>query len=104
MKVVEFKSPIKFEVLLKVHFEKEIFNLLCMDNENHTIDIMPSFSGEFYRKEWYDVLHDLKELLAYELTDYLFKISNSVLIIDNSLYMCYDKEDNICFCRVVHED
>lgn len=102
MKVVEFKSPIKFEILLKVHFEKAILNLLTIDNVYHTIRVSSLFGG-VYEKECKNMLYDLKELLAYELTDYLFVVSGLDLIVDSKLQILFDTEDNICFCRVVHE-
>lgn len=103
MKVVEFKSPIKFEILLKVHFEKATLNLLTIDNVYHTIRVSSLFGG-VYEKECKTILYDLKELLAYELTDYFFVISDLDLIVDSKLQILFDTEDNICFCRVVHED
>lgn len=103
MKVVEFKSPIKFEILLKVHFEKATLNLLTIDNVYHAIRVSSLF-GSAYEKECKTMLYNLKELLAYELTDYFFVTFGLDLIVDCKLQVLFDTEDNICFCRVVHKD
>lgn len=103
MKVVEFKSPIKFEILLKVHFEKATLNLLTIDNVYHTIRVSSLFGG-VYEKECKTLLYELKEFLANELPNYTFVVSGIDLLVDSKLQVLFDKEDNICFCRVVHED
>ena len=94
MKEVEFKSPIKFEILLKVHLEKATLNLLTIDNVYHTIRVSSLFGG-VYEKECKNLLYDLKELLAYELTDYLFTGFGLDLLVDSDLQMLFDTEDNI---------
>lgn len=103
MKVVEFKSPIKFEVLLKVHFEKETLILLTIDNAYHTIRVLSLFTWT-YEKECKNLLYALKELLNRELKDYFFAICDCELIVDSKLQMITDTEDNILFCKVKQED
>lgn len=103
MKKVEFKSPIKFKMLLQVHFEMETFNLLHVDNVYHTIGIKSLFGG-VSDKECNNLLNSLKELLDNELTDYFFARCNRDLLIDDRLQMVADIKGNIYFSKVIHED
>lgn len=103
MKKVEFKSPLKFKMLLQVHFEMETFNLLFVDNMYHTIGIKSLFGG-ISDKECNNLLNSLKELLEHELTDYFFARCNRDLIIDDRLQIVADMKGNIYFSKVACED